>query len=570
MLYPIIILALIVFIYKLLFWLYTFQLKEYRFDRFKEYSFTKQWTKAFLNIFFVLEMPFLLISFLGIYQKFFWGFWWIIISEQLYKPILGILVLEFFYIILKFKTKKVFKPNFTSRAKIILILSILFFVLFWALIYFYINFLFSTFILFSIIFPYLFIFSSNILILPIINSKKNKFLNSAIEKSKKIDKPYKISITGSYWKSSIKEFLSQILANKYEVLATPKNTNTEMWVSDIILKELNNDFDFFVAELGAYRIGEIEILWEIVNHKDAFLTAIWNQHLWLFGSKQNIIIAKTEIIKKVIENNGILYANYDNPEIASIDFWKLNIVSYWLENTNAIAKSKITKQDVKSTIFEFNYKNYKHTFTTNLLWQHNVINLTWVIAFCLNNWMKVEEIEKAILNIKLPEDSYLVENIKIDNENWDFDLKIIASTRNLSVASLRTGVDILKNIEWKKILVMEDILELWKDAQEIHKNLWKQIWQTQISEIYFVWANYSNSFLEWLMEVYFEGNFSIDWISKYDIKDDSTIIFLWKKTNVYLKSFLWKSDKTHLEKKIDEAKTKEKEDIKELIKESEE
>jgi hypothetical protein len=61
--------------------------------------------------------------------------------------------------------------------------------------------------------------------------------------------------------------------------------------------------------------------------------------------------------------------------------------------------------------------------------------------------MTVEEIEKAILNIQLPEDSYLVEDIKIENENGEFDLKIIASTRNLSVASLKTGVDILTNIE---------------------------------------------------------------------------------------------------------------------------
>jgi hypothetical protein len=117
---------------------------------------------------------------------------------------------------------------------------------------------------------------------------------------------------------------------------------------------------------------------------------------------------------------------------------------------------------------------------------------------------------------------------------------------------------------------MEDILELWKEAQEIHKNLWKEIWKKPINSIYFVWANYSNSFLEWLMEVYFEGNFSIDWISKYDIKKDSTIIFLGKKTNIYLKSFLWKSAKTHLDKKIEEAQIKEKENIKKLIKESSE
>ncbi len=538
MLYIILFLSFIVFIYKILFWLYTFQLKEYRFDRFREYAFTKQWKKAFFNIFFILETPIFLISLIAVYQKIAWNHLITSISEQLYIPILLLLILEIFYILFKFKRKSIFKPIFTWRIKLLLIVSSLIFLILWTLVIFKINFLTSTFILFSILFPYLYIFLANILTLAIINFKKNKILDLASEKSKKITDMKKIAITWSYWKSAVKEFLSQILDSKYQVLKTPENINTEMWVADIILKKLDNKYDFFVAEMWAYKVWEIELLWNIVNHKDAFLTAIWTQHLWLFWSQNNIIQAKTEIIQKVMKNSWILYANYDNPEIQKIPFGEhINIVKYWIENKKADAISKIIKHDINSTIFDFSYKNYKHTFEVNILWEHNVLNLTWVIAFCLDNWMNLEEIKKAILNIKLPYDSYWIKDFEVTNKNGTFKLKIISSTRNLSVASLITWANILSEISGKKILIIEDILELWKQAKEIHKNVWKKIWKKDINYIHFVWANYSNSILEWLMEAYFEWNFSINWIFKEDIKEDCTIMFLWKRTTKYLKDF---------------------------------
>ena len=45
-----------------------------------------------------------------------------------------------------------------------------------------------------------------------------------------------IGITGSYGKTSIKKFLTQILSVKYKVISTPKNINTEIGIAQFILK----------------------------------------------------------------------------------------------------------------------------------------------------------------------------------------------------------------------------------------------------------------------------------------------------------------------------------------------
>jgi len=59
----IILLSLLPLFYKISFWLYTLQLKNYRWDRFKEYLFTPQGKKALLNFWFFAE---LIVLFLGI------------------------------------------------------------------------------------------------------------------------------------------------------------------------------------------------------------------------------------------------------------------------------------------------------------------------------------------------------------------------------------------------------------------------------------------------------------------------------------------------------------------------
>ena len=60
--YLLIFFATLPVLYKLLFWFYVIQLKEYRWDRFKEYLLTPQWNSAIINIWSVIELPLLLVS----------------------------------------------------------------------------------------------------------------------------------------------------------------------------------------------------------------------------------------------------------------------------------------------------------------------------------------------------------------------------------------------------------------------------------------------------------------------------------------------------------------------------
>ena len=503
------VLAFLPLIYKLFFWLYTIQLKEYRLDRFNEYLRTKQWKSALFNIFFIIEVILML------YYIF---IWWFFLSGNPYHIAfwgIGYNIMFYYLLILnifvlwKIFRKKLLMPKFTSRIIILLFLFIV-----WTILDLYLFYKFNLwdftylFILEVFMIMPLIIFFYNILSLPLVNYKKNKQINSAIKKSKTPLIPLsgereqiKIWITWSYWKSSVKEFLSSILEqDKYPslptgthslvkgqeiLLKTPENQNTEMSVSALVLNKLNNKFKYFIAEMWAYKIWEISLLWKIVNHKYWFLTAIGNQHIWLFWSQENIAKAKFEIYESVVKNNWILYVNWDCEEInkylektptlyqglngKKVPDKGFRVIKYWINSENNLdAKSEIIDTENNKTKFNFEYKGIKAEFEIDLIWEHNIVNLTWVIACCIDLGLKTEDIKKYLKNLKSPENTKTI--IKRGNNI------LIDDTYNLSEAGLKSGLDLFKNYEdYKKILVLDDILELWKQSENIHFEIWKKI-----------------------------------------------------------------------------------------------
>jgi len=120
-----------------------------------------------------------------------------------------------------------------------------------------------------------------------------------------------IGITGSYGKSSTKEFLATILSAKYKVCKTSANRNSEIGVAETVLRELKPEHEIFIVEMGAYRTGEIKAICDIVHPTIGVLTAVSEQHLALFGSLEATKKAKYELIEALPEN-GIAIFNADN------------------------------------------------------------------------------------------------------------------------------------------------------------------------------------------------------------------------------------------------------------------
>lgn len=121
----------------------------------------------------------------------------------------------------------------------------------------------------------------------------------------------KIGVTGSYGKTTAKNLLSAFLSKEYSTCVTPGNFNTPMGIALTVRDELLADDEVFVAEMGARYRGDIRELCDIVSPSVAVITAIGTQHLETFGSEENLLVTKNELIE-ALPADGVAIFNGDN------------------------------------------------------------------------------------------------------------------------------------------------------------------------------------------------------------------------------------------------------------------
>lgn len=118
-----------------------------------------------------------------------------------------------------------------------------------------------------------------------------------------------VVVTGSYGKTSVKELAYDLLRQKYEVVKTSGNYNTVVGIAKTLRYEVTNQTKLLILEVGAYRVGEIAYFCKILKPDIGVVSGIARQHLVRFGSWENIIQAKTEIVRYLELKGGVLVAN---------------------------------------------------------------------------------------------------------------------------------------------------------------------------------------------------------------------------------------------------------------------
>lgn len=124
-----------------------------------------------------------------------------------------------------------------------------------------------------------------------------------------------LGITGSFGKTSTKIYLHHILESAGITHAiSAAHRNSELAVAQDMLRKLRSELAIYVAEMGAYRAGDIKDLVDLVRPDIGVVTAIGTQHEALFGSKENIAKAKWELIEG-LPRAGVAVLNADDSTI---------------------------------------------------------------------------------------------------------------------------------------------------------------------------------------------------------------------------------------------------------------
>lgn len=107
-----------------------------------------------------------------------------------------------------------------------------------------------------------------------------------------------VAITGSYGKTTTKNYLAHLLSGSRRVVASPASFNNRMGLARAINENLTPGTEVFVAEMGTYGPGEIAELCQWIPPKVGALVAIGPVHLERFGAIEAIVRAKEEIFDR--------------------------------------------------------------------------------------------------------------------------------------------------------------------------------------------------------------------------------------------------------------------------------
>ena len=115
----------------------------------------------------------------------------------------------------------------------------------------------------------------------------------------------RIGITGSYGKTSVKNILAQILAQKYVVTQSRASFNTPMGFCITVNRDLNPATNVLIMEMGARRVGDIKTMCKLFRPQHGILTSVGVAHLETFGNEENVRAEKMELVEAVKRAGGI-------------------------------------------------------------------------------------------------------------------------------------------------------------------------------------------------------------------------------------------------------------------------
>ena len=434
--------------YQLSTWVYWLQIKEYRFDRFWVFLKSMEGRNSLGIIWIVAKI--------------------IAIFLSSYTFTLSIVIFSFldFLVLKRLLDKNIRFPEITQRVKKIFITSFLGITMVFVLDLFWkINgFLFGEILLVTA--PVVGILWTTLLV------KKAKELEILKSKEKLTKyKPTVIGITGSFGKTTTKDFVFQILSCKYKCLPTLKNQNTHFGILRRINSDLKKEHKFFIAEVGAYKRGEIEEIAKVLKPKSVFITGIEPQHLELFGSFDNLKKAKFELVES-LEKGGLTLFNVTGNDIYDLVKWTeklkkdIKIIKYSVgKNSLSDVFSKIDKVGLDGITFTIFAEGASNKIKTNIISKGLIENLTGAILIARFYGVSWKDIVEACENLVLPDSTLNVFKTKMG-------ITVIDDSYNSSPSGFKEALETLKTIEGKrKIVVTTGIIELGKEMYQTHKKI---------------------------------------------------------------------------------------------------
>jgi UDP-N-acetylmuramoyl-tripeptide--D-alanyl-D-alanine ligase len=270
-----------------------------------------------------------------------------------------------------------------------------------------------------------------------------------------------VAITGSNGKTTTKEMLRAIFAQKGSVLANQGNFNNDIGVP-LTLFNLQAAHRYAVIEMGANHAGEIGYLTQIAQPSVATITQCAPAHLEGFGSIKGVALAKGEIFSN-LKSDGVAVINNDD-EYANL--WQQlaaphQTSTFALDNRADVMATELRLNESGSD-FTLQSKSGDIAIHLPLAGRHNVMNALAASVCALACGCTLDAIQQGLQNLQ-PVKGRLQRRAGING------ISLIDDTYNANPASLNAALAVLSNNTSPYWLVLGDMNELGTESAEFHR-----------------------------------------------------------------------------------------------------
>ncbi|MBR2351512.1 MAG: UDP-N-acetylmuramoyl-tripeptide--D-alanyl-D-alanine ligase [Alistipes sp.] len=248
-----------------------------------------------------------------------------------------------------------------------------------------------------------------------------------------------IAIAGSNGKTTTKELVSRVLAERFEVTTTRGNLNNHIGVP-LTLLSMNAETEFGVVEMGASACGEIAHLCSIAEPNYGILTNIGLSHLEGFGGVEGIRRGKGELFDHLNENGGRAFVP---------------------EEDEVLCEMARAREDLA---VEYYSRSIAEGFESHLTGNYNRYNIAAAVEVGRYFGIADERIAEAILSFT--PDNNRSQAVKTERNS------LVVDCYNANPSSMEAALDNISAMEAeRKVLILGDMLELGKWSAEAHRTI---------------------------------------------------------------------------------------------------
>lgn len=276
-----------------------------------------------------------------------------------------------------------------------------------------------------------------------------------------------VTITGSVGKTSTKEMIASVLAEKYNVLKTIGNFNNEIGLPLTVFR-IRPEHEVAVLEAGVDEPNEMDIIAGAAGPNVCVITNIGICHLENLGSRQGIFDEKSKCFR-YMRDNGLAVLNGDDDILGSVrEVQGRAPVFFGLEAEGSYTDKQVYITDIVDLGYEGS-DAILHTPAGNAAIHvaipglHQLTNAAAAAAVGLHLGLTLEEVVAGIGKARTISGR--------TNLIHAGGLLVVDDCYNANPTSMKAALELLTKAQGRKIAVLGDMGELGPDEKQLHREV---------------------------------------------------------------------------------------------------